>query len=756
MRLQRSKKAQTVIVMLLLSALCIMAMGFTVYLLATRSLSEEVEKAYRSSLQRTQDQVSSYFKQIDQAILQFEKLPAVESLASPWTEEDGIGLISVQETMLRMQTSLEDVDNIALYRVSSGRLFSTNRQVTAFQDDYLNVIGAFEQTGKKVALLNLTVHDTPTTVYVRKLPVFQTTQDLYMIIHLNQQFFDHILGLPDGEQGTYFILDERRDILQARGALGRTTLESEIVPLVKEGKPKAADDLFVAYLPPSYQDWIFGFAIPNHVLFAKIGSLRNVIFAIAGLLLTLAVLITLLATGRLWRGWSELVSLVEDSSPARAGTSAGEPVRTPDPDPDEFRHVYDTVRRIKANRDELQERIKELTPEIKATIFRSLLLKGIRSQQDRDKCERYQLPLAEEGEFGCLAVQIDQYRSLETLYSEIDLYYFKYGISSVIQEVIDTKGSGMVTAWGEDRFMAALTLPAAVPEEAKAAVREAAQTIRDFVRHYFPFTVSIGVSRLRKDYAYLNVSSQEAEEALKHKLVAGKNEVIPIEEFGGETESPGVPFSFRELENDILYAVRSLDRGLAYGYIDRLRELEGVRTIHYQWLQSRMIDLTLFLYRSVGQSLSRPLAEPVAAEWLELSTLEEWSDWLKTRACDLLIAELEEEHRGHMRRAAEQLTGFIDAHNEEDIRLESCCKALGLPVTLGKQALKEVHDATFSDYLLASRIAKAKHWLRHTEMSIDEMASRLQYSNAQNFSRTFKKFVGMPPGQYRKESRGEG
>jgi len=58
-------------------------------------------------------------------------------------------------------------------------------------------------------------------------------------------------------------------------------------------------------------------------------------------------------------------------------------------------------------------------------------------------------------------------------------------------------------------------------------------------------------------------------------------------------------------------------------------------------------------------------------------------------------------------------------------------------------------NITFTELVLQERIERAKEWLQAGLMNVDEIARRLQYSNAQNFSRTFKKLVGMPPGQYR-------
>lgn len=764
MRLQRSKKAQTLIVMLLLTSLCITVMGFTVYRIATNALTQEVQSAYRVSLLRTQDQVEGYFKQIDQAVLQFEKLPALESLSSPQKEENNLEILSLLETMLRMQTSLEDVDNIALYRINTHRLYSTNHQVSTFQDEYAEVIRKFEQLQSSQAFFNITVKQTPTTVYVRKLPIFQSSKAFYIIVHLNQKFFDHILGAHNESKGTYFILDEHGNLLQNRGDLSSDRLQKEIVPIITEGKP-TSKDLFTTYLPPSYSGWVFGFAIPTSELFLKMDGIRNGIFILVGILLGLAVFVIIFSTNRLWRGWSDIVSLLDDSGASAQGSKTGKlllgkgklekqgnPASRASTPLDEFRQIYDKMQRIKETHDELKEQVRELTPEIREAYIRNMLQKGLRSEEDLEKCRRYQISLLS-GSYSCFCVEIDQYKSMAEIYSEADLYYFRYGLSMVVQEVIDSHGQGVVSAHGDGRFLALITLEELASEEALATILGSASTIRDFIKQYFPFTVSIGVSLVRKDFAYLSLSAQEAQEALKHKLVTGTNEVIPIDEFqpdGSDGQQPPLPISFRELENDLIYAIRSMDQELAYRYIDELGSLQGLRTISYQWLQSQLAEMVFTIYRTIGGSLRKPVTEPVMAELMQLATLEEWSGWLKTQAIDKLTAELSQEHNEHMQKVAQQLVTYIQEHNEEDLRLESCCKTLNLPASIGKQALKEIHDTTFSEYLLQSRIAKAQKWLLETEMSVDEIASRLQYSNAQNFSRTFKKVVGVPPGHYRK------
>ncbi|UQZ85156.1 HTH-type transcriptional regulator YesS [Paenibacillus konkukensis] len=755
MRLQRSKKAQTLIIMLLLTSLCILSMGYTVYRIATNTLTQEIQNAYRMSLLQTQERVEAYFKQIDQSLLQFEKLPALDELLSLPEGSNNLEILSLLETMMSIQTSIDDVDDIALYRLDTRKLYSTNRQVTSFQQDYQAVISRFAKLNRNSAFFNAFIDDTPTTIYIRKLPIFQSTPPFYIVVHLNQQFFDHMLGSGQEIKGNYFILDEYDRLLQNRGDLDDETIARDVIPVVTERKSDSGG-LFTAYLPPSQKGWTFGFAISNQELFRKIADIRNVIFLIGGIILTLAALATVLSTNRLWRGWNDIVTLLDDPVSVRHAKPT-----MPGIQDDEFREIYDKLQQIKETRDELKEQVKELTPEIKEAFIYNMLQKGLRSEEDLDKCQRYEIPLLFGG-YSCLCVEIDQYKSMAEQYSDRDLFYFRSGVSKVIQEIIDSKGRGFVSYTGEGRFAAMLSLqdsgdgsPPGDRQARKETIREAAVEIRDFIERYFPYTVSIGVSLFRKDYAYLNLSAEEAENALKHKLVTGTNEVIPTDEFipGDSVGSAAAPVSFKELADDLIYAIRSLDRESACRCADRIGTLQGLRTINYQRLQSQLTEMVFSIFRSVGGTLRRPPSEPLMSELLQLTTLEEWIGWLKSQAIEPLIGELAEEHREHMHQVADQLTEYIRRHNEENIRLDSCCKALNVPASVGRQALKEIHDSTFSDFLLQSRIEKAREWLLHTGMSVEEIASRLQYSNSQNFSRTFKKSVGLPPGQFRKESK---
>ncbi|NQX63410.1 helix-turn-helix domain-containing protein [Paenibacillus qinlingensis] len=755
MRLQRSKKAQTLIMMLLVASICMTVMGFVMYRVATGTLTEEAQNAYKVSLLRTQDRVESYFKQMDQAVLQFEKLPALETFSKLNGLNQKLDLVTLRDTIVRMYSSIDDVDNVALYSVGDKKLIGTSQQVTAAQDEYAEVIAKFESLHTEKAFFTIPVNQSPTSVYVRKLPIFQEEKTAYILFHINQRFFDHILGTYDNVKGNYFILDQDGVLMQNRGKLSKEQLLAGLSPS-RQDESFASSHLFITQLKASNNGWVFGFAIMNDEFFTKINRIRNLAFLLAGCLLAVAAIGAFLTTNRLWRGWSDIVKLVNDTS---STTERKDVQRHPGEQLDEFGAIYEKMHQIKESRDELNVQVNAWRPEVRDLFIRNMLRKGLRSQEDRNRLEQYHIQLYQ-GAYSCFCIEIDQYKSMMDLYTDVDLYYFRYGISKVIKEVMDEHGTGVVTEHGEGRFLALFSLEESVIGEAQQQFLHYAEIMRDFIKQYFPFTVSIGISLVRKDYAYLGIASEEAEATLKHKLVAGANEVIPFEAYRGEPETGSLdaeplPVLFRELENDIIYAIQAWDLELAYSYADRLNMLQGIRTLNYHWLHNKLTEMILSIYWTINKTKRHASTELFMNKLSQLATLEDWIACLKFDVIALLIESLKLTHNEHMQRVAQQTIAYIEAHNEEDPRLEDLCKIANVPASIVRQALKEVHEATYSDLVLISRIDKAQNWLKHTEMNIEEIASRLQYSNAQNFSRIFKKVVGIPPGQYRKEMKNE-
>jgi AraC-like DNA-binding protein len=396
----------------------------------------------------------------------------------------------------------------------------------------------------------------------------------------------------------------------------------------------------------------------------------------------------------------------------------------------------------------LKKQMNDMLPTMKDTLILSLLENGVRTMDDRKKIEEYSINL-NEGAYCCFCVCIDSPKDMESTYTSKDIVTFEYAVATLAKEVIGQKGHAVIAHNGW--CAAVLTDKGTTPDALNQIVIQVTSTIHQFINEYFPITVSIGISKVRTAPSHLNISYLEAQEMINNKLIAGGNQIFAAED--SPEKSALDPFPIREMENDILYGIRSRDRLFAIESVEQLYSLKGNRSISYKWLQSKLVETVQSIYR-IMQKQVEPLSdlnEPTIDELLELASLDEWVDWFKSYCIDPLVDPLDKQHQLRITSTITNIQEHIQSHLETDLQLETCCRSLQISASFAKQALKESLDVTFSELVLKLRIEQAKQWLEEGELNINDIATRLQYSNSQNFSRTFKKVEGIPPGQYRSE-----
>lgn len=744
-----SKQLQTVTVMLAIVAFCTMLLSFLVYHKIAEALKQEITNAYHISLLHTRDRVQTYLRQLDQITLQFEKIPEVQTLLSP-AEEGGLPHLDAMHmvaVMQRIHASLDYVDNVVVYDDRTHVLYSSNSAMNPVYNNYMPVIRHFAESRERRGFLNLDVNGIPTAVYVRNMPAFGQVQPVYIVFHINQRIFDEFLGEGRySDAGTYFMIDNNGRLFAHRGPADLAALAewTDEINREKGGLPETGvgsytlRDAFVTYLPLSFDGWVYAFAIANEVFLHRLTAIRNVILIVSAALLAVSVVLSFLSSRWLWRGWTRIRTILDDlPSHGQSGKA------------NEFELLLAKFETVMEQSQKLRLQMNEMMPTMQETVMLSLLESGLRTAEDWQRAHRYGIPL-KQGAFACFCVETDQDWEDGT-YNDRDRLNFEFAVLSVIREVIgqDEDSCGFAVRVDKGIFAAVLSEEGADSERLHQTMQRMAETIHRFIGEHFPLTVSVGLSQIRRNWSHLNLSYREAREMLFNKLIAGGNRVFAF----GQSDTPlnGDPFPIREVENDILYGIRTRNREYAYDSIEQLRLIRNTPNVQYKWLQSKLVEMVQSLYRQIGKMLPDADAPeaPTLDELLQLSTLDEWIEWLRRQCADLLIDRLDRLHDLQAEQAVLRIRAFVREHVETDLKLESCCKRLQIPVSFAKQALKEKLGCTFIELVLEERINRAKEWLRSGGMSVDEIARKLQYSNAQNFSRTFKKAVGIPPGQYR-------
>ena len=86
------------------------------------------------------------------------------------------------------------------------------------------------------------------------------------------------------------------------------------------------------------------------------------------------------------------------------------------------------------------------------------------------------------------------------------------------------------------------------------------------------------------------------------------------------------------------------------------------------------------------------------------------------------------------------------------ITLSDTASHIGLTPAYLSSVFSREAGVTFKDYLNSIRFDYAKKLLIHSDINVSEVCYESGFDDYANFIRNFKKFYGMPPGQYRKNN----
>jgi AraC-like DNA-binding protein len=101
-------------------------------------------------------------------------------------------------------------------------------------------------------------------------------------------------------------------------------------------------------------------------------------------------------------------------------------------------------------------------------------------------------------------------------------------------------------------------------------------------------------------------------------------------------------------------------------------------------------------------------------------------------------------------RAVGQVIRFIMEHSDSPLRVEELARQAGWSPEHLNRLMREVTGDTVQEYIGRVRTSKAAYLLVTEDLSIDEIARRVGYSDARSFRRAFQRYYGVTPGAFRK------
>ncbi len=131
----------------------------------------------------------------------------------------------------------------------------------------------------------------------------------------------------------------------------------------------------------------------------------------------------------------------------------------------------------------------------------------------------------------------------------------------------------------------------------------------------------------------------------------------------------------------------------------------------------------------------------------KIDSFDELSRFIKTTAKHFVSLAIEKSES--INPLIRRILDYIETNYSDDISLKTLAIELNTNANYLGQLFKEETGEYFSDYLNTVRINKAMELLRNTSKNTKDISADAGYKDVNYFYRTFKKFTGVSPSEYR-------
>ncbi|OCT16278.1 AraC family transcriptional regulator [Paenibacillus pectinilyticus] len=122
-----------------------------------------------------------------------------------------------------------------------------------------------------------------------------------------------------------------------------------------------------------------------------------------------------------------------------------------------------------------------------------------------------------------------------------------------------------------------------------------------------------------------------------------------------------------------------------------------------------------------------------------------------TAAIHGYLEELKAKRKGKLKDPVEEAKLYIESHLAEEVSLEEVADHIGLNPSYFSQLFKQSTQETFVQYRTRRRMEKAKKLLQQPQWRITDISGEVGYADHPHFTKTFKKYEGCLPSEYRQQ-----
>lgn len=382
-------------------------------------------------------------------------------------------------------------------------------------------------------------------------------------------------------------------------------------------------------------------------------------------------------------------------------------------------------------------------------LFDRLIEGDIRPEDARRQLERLGAVFA----LPCLTACVIRLEPLEEglgSWGEHEKRLLLFAVSNLTEELSRRLGEGLIVRKGEllcliANHVEAADLPGLGDEMAASAL------------HYLKTRITVGIGCPAYSLEALKRSYASALEALRHSYFAGTGRALdwraPEALASAQGAGEGAPAGLPELRKQLLQALLAKDERGLLAALDtlspRLAALsqgskEGAVTAWYTLLTELAEELS-----GVGIKYAVQREEQLTLMH-RFRQYEELAFYAREELTGML-RRLQAAGPGKEAQQMNRIKEHVENHYQENITLESMAALVFMNPYYFSSFFKKHTGQNFKQYVTEVRMKQAVRLLLQTDLMVYEIAERVGYNNARQFSDMFKKMYGKLPQEYKNQ-----
>ncbi|MBD2845312.1 AraC family transcriptional regulator [Paenibacillus sp. IB182496] len=764
---KRSIAQRLLLLGLLFSIVPVVIVSTIMYTVVAQRMTTEIERTNLNTMNQMRERIEGTLSQVDRMIVQgiYSYRLNVEIYEAGRFNWNAIEEMTMM--LAALEELIEHADEVSVYIPES------KRQVTAegLFEDQGNLMDAYLDQGSWTAEAPYMWYERvaePTArragrvlaglTLIRKIPIAAEAPYGYFIVHLNEQVFADVfdqmklgrtggmlLLTPAGNRYAEPVLEQVLMGHEADGAIAQALSETTSTGGTMVRGPGGARHLLQTLESP-LNGWTYAAIVPYDEITEPLQTMFKILWATCALIVGIAGFflfrLYLRAAGRLNVLLGRMKYKVQPAEPGHRPA-------------DELGQIEHYMDRMHGAHEALASDYRQSVPDLKAHYVRQWLTEPF-SESLRQNLTRHGLY---EPDRLYAALCIEWGNEPAAAIAPVSLKMEDVVLTLEAAEVSSARC--FLVRLDEDRIGGILEIAQGGADgDVKPWARSRLQVFVEAAVQQLKQAIVIGCSGTTGEAAELQHHFRQAAEALRHRLVDGEDKILFADELVHDPRAFRYPV---QEEQSLLSAMHLGEWDEADLALERFAEtlnrenaLSAKQLVHAYAL---LLSALLRIGSAFGSGLAveqRVLRADSFERLARLRTIEQIHQWLKEDVIKQLAAQTHAHRASASDEDAEriqQAIAYIHDHSDQDLSMKLIAEQVGLREAQFSLLFKRQSGLTYTDYVIAHRIERAKALLVQTDLKIAEIAGRMSYGNAQNFIRLFKQRVGMTPGEYRKRHR---